>query len=333
MENLMEKLVSIIMPAYNTATYITRGIESCLEQRYANWELLVVDDDSTDNTVEKALFYAEKEVRIRLIHIEHGGVSLARNRGMDEAKGEYLLFLDSDDWLEPDALEKLLILQKQYPECLVACDRYGVKCAENGEILERDKIKRTKTSALLSRTEALKMTGRDQYNNSSVNKLFQRNIIEDYRIRFRPEISYGEDELFVFQYLLHVKGMFFTENAYWNVLERPGSATRNGFRRAFLTSLEEVDDMMKSAEQNEVGVPEEVFQRLRDLKVEKARNLLRRYLDADAEDPEALWVLRHVLRMEGRQYCQRCSFEEKPKIYAAAYCPWKLYRMLYRKKG
>lgn len=321
------------MPAYNTAVYIARGMESCLNQSISSWELIVIDDASEDDTVNLVLQYAEHDERIRLIRSSHGGVSLARNRGLDEARGEYVLFLDSDDWLEPDALEKLLVLQKQYPECLVACDRYGVKCAENGEILERERIKRTKTSALLSRTEALKMTGMDQYNNSSVNKLFQRNIIEDYRIRFRPEISYGEDELFVFHYLLHVKGMFFTENAYWNVLERPGSATRNGFRRAFLTSLEEVDDMMTSAEQDELGVPEEVFQRLRDLKVEKARNLLRRYLDADAEDPEALNALRQVLRTEGHQYCQRCSFGEKAKIYAAAYCPWKLYRMLYRKKG
>lgn len=327
----MKEKVSIIMPAYNTAAYIARGIESCLNQSISSWELIVIDDASEDDTINRVLQYAERDERIRLIRSSHGGVSPARNRGMEEARGEYLLFLDSDDWLESDALEKLLILQKQYPECLVACDRYGVKCTESGKLLEKNK--RPKASALLSRTEALKMTGREQYNNSSVNKLFRREIVDRFGIRFQPEISYGEDELFVFQYLVHVKGMFFTENAYWNVLERLGSATRDGFRRAFLTSLEEVDAMMKYAEQAETDVPYEVFQRLTDLKVEKARNLLRRYLDADAEDPEALKVLRQVLRTEGRQYCQRCSSGEKMKIYAAAYCPWKLYRMLYRKKG
>ncbi len=317
-------MISIIMPAYNTEQYIARGIDSCLAQSYGNWELLVIDDGSTDGTVQVVEKYANQEDRIHLIRAEHGGVSRARNCGIDAVAGEYIVFLDSDDWLESDALEQLLKLQEEYPTCLVACDRFSVHYSTSSGKLEQ--IKRPKTSAILEREQALLMTGKEQYNNSSVNKLFRREIMDNYGIRFDPEISYGEDELLVFQYLLHTEGMVFTEKAYWNVLERSGSATRDGFRSAFLTSLDEVDQM---AEYGNGRLSEAVNHRLLELKVEKARNLLRRYLEANADVPEALSRLRIVLREEGGTYCRSCSKKEAVKIWLAAYCPWRMYRVLW----
>ena len=323
-------LVSIIMPAYNTAAYIARGIESCRAQSYPYWELLVIDDASTDNTAEVVRQVAEKEQRIRLIKAEHGGVSKARNLGMDSANGEYLLFLDSDDWLEEDALEELLKMQANDRDRLIACDRYGVLCSEAGAVLEREK--RAKTSAVLSQRDALLMTGKEKYNNSSVNKLFDRGIIEKYKLRFDTAVSYGEDELLVFQYLIHTKGMVFTERAFWNVMARPGSATRAGFKSAFLTSLDEVDKMREYALQEGMA-DSEILDRLSELKMEKARNLLRRYLEADARDPESLQRLRRTLRTEIPAFFRHCGLAEKIKIYAAAYCPWKLYRLAYGRRG
>lgn len=329
-KNKLVPLVSIIMPAYNTAAYIARGMESCRAQSYPYWELLVIDDASTDSTAEVVRQMAERERRIRLITAEHGGVSKARNLGMDSANGEYLLFLDSDDWLEENALEELLKLQAEYGGKLVACDRYSVRCSLEGTILGKEK--RPKTSAVLSQRDALLMTGKEQYNNSSVNKLFDRGIVEQYGLRFDSSISYGEDELLVFQYLVHSDGMIFTKQAYWNVMERPGSATRAGFKSAFLTSLDEVDRMKEYALQEGIS-DEAILNRLMELKAEKARNLLRRYLDADARDPESLQRLRGVLREEKAVYGRHCTMAELVKTYAAAYCPWKLYRMIYGRKG
>ena len=317
--------VSIIMPAYNTEQYIARGIDSCLQQSCDNWELLVIDDGSADGTVRVVEEYVQRDERIRLIPAEHGGVSRARNCGIEHAEGEYILFLDSDDWLEKDALEQLFRMQQEHPSHLIACDRFSVRYSDMNEDME--KVKRPKTSAVLSTEQALLMTGKEQYNNSSVNKLFRHSIMDENNIRFAPEISYGEDELLVFQYLLHTDGMVFTEKAYWNVLERSGSATRDGFRSAFLTSLDEVDRMMVYGRDH--GVSMAVQERLQELKVEKARNLLRRYLEANAEEPEALKRLRNVLKAEGRAYCRRCSGREAVKIYMAAYCPWGVYRKLY----
>lgn len=317
--------ISVIMPAYNTEQFIGRGINSCLQQTYSNWELLVIDDGSEDKTVCVVEEYRRRDHRIRLICAEHGGVSKARNRGIESAEGEYIVFLDSDDWLEADALEQLIMMQQEYPSYLIACDRFSVHYSSKGKELEKNK--RPKTSAILSREQALLMTGKEQYNNSSVNKLFQRFIMEEYTIRFDPEISYGEDELLVFQYLLHTDGMVFMEKAFWNVLERSGSATRNGFLVDFLTSLEAVERMISYGKDN--GANLQVLDRLQELRIEKARNLLRRYMEANVNIPEALKQLRSVLREDGRRYCHRCPRKEAVKIYLAAYCPWKLYRKLY----
>ena len=101
-------LVSIIVPVYNAERYLHRCIDSVLAQTYTNFELLLINDGSKDNSGEICDKYAVKDSRIRVFHKENGGVSSARNMGIDEAKGEWLSFIDSDDWIEPTMYEKML---------------------------------------------------------------------------------------------------------------------------------------------------------------------------------------------------------------------------------
>lgn len=102
------KKVSIIIPAYNAEKYIKRCIDSIIKQTYKNLEVLIVDDGSTDNTPKILDDIASKDKRIKVIHKQNGGVSLARNVAIEKATGEYIMFTDSDDWLEPDMVEKML---------------------------------------------------------------------------------------------------------------------------------------------------------------------------------------------------------------------------------
>ncbi len=101
----MNNLVSVIIPIYNVEQYLTRALDSLLSQTYDDWEAILVDDGSTDNSASIALDFAEKDRRFRLIRQANGGLSYARNSGMVVAKGEHLMFLDSDDFLHPQALE------------------------------------------------------------------------------------------------------------------------------------------------------------------------------------------------------------------------------------
>ena len=103
-----ENLISVIVPAYNVENYIDKCIESIINQTYKNLEILIVDDGSTDNTGKKIDNWATKDNRITVIHIENEGLAVARNTLLDLAKGEYIGFVDSDDYIEPNMYEELL---------------------------------------------------------------------------------------------------------------------------------------------------------------------------------------------------------------------------------
>ena len=101
-------LVSVIVPVYNVEAYLGRCVDSILAQTYRNLEVILVDDGTKDNCDRICDDYAAGDPRIRVIHKENGGLSSARNAGIDIARGDFLEFVDSDDWIEPDAVESLL---------------------------------------------------------------------------------------------------------------------------------------------------------------------------------------------------------------------------------
>ena len=102
-------LISIIIPVYNAEKYLKKCLDSVINQTYKNLEIILVDDGSTDKSPEICDKYAEKDSRIIVLHKENGGVSSSRNAGLDIFKGEYLSFVDSDDYVEPDYIEYLYI--------------------------------------------------------------------------------------------------------------------------------------------------------------------------------------------------------------------------------
>ena len=103
----MDPLVSIIVPVYNVKPYLNRCVDSLLGQSYQNMELLLVDDGSTDGSETLCDEYAAQDARVRVLHKKNGGLSDARNAGVDAAKGEYLSFVDGDDWVSPYYIENL----------------------------------------------------------------------------------------------------------------------------------------------------------------------------------------------------------------------------------
>ena len=108
----MNQLISVIVPVYKVEQYLDRCVQSVVNQTYKNLEIILVDDGSPDNCPAMCDAWAEKDSRIRVNHKENGGVSSARNTGLDTATGDYITFVEADDWIESDMLEFLL------PTCL-----------------------------------------------------------------------------------------------------------------------------------------------------------------------------------------------------------------------
>ena len=124
--------ITVIVPVYNVEAYLPRCVESILAQTYRNLEIILVEDGTKDNSGAICDAYARQDARVRVIHKENGGLSSARNAGIDAAAGEYLSFVDSDDWIEPDMYEKMMALMKKYAVSLVCAGRWDVS-SEAGE--------------------------------------------------------------------------------------------------------------------------------------------------------------------------------------------------------
>ena len=121
----MKSLISVIVPIYKVEDYLPKCVESIRNQTHSNLEIILVDDGSPDGCGAICDDFAKKDSRIRVIHKENGGLSDARNVGIEVAKGDYLAFVDSDDWLEPDAFEAMLALAEKYDAKMVCAGRYN----------------------------------------------------------------------------------------------------------------------------------------------------------------------------------------------------------------
>ena len=194
----MNPAVSIIVPVYNAETALRRCIESILHQSCADFELLLVDDGSKDDSGAICDEYAAKDSRIRVFHKENGGVSAARNLALDVARGKYLQFLDSDDWVVPDATLLLLRAAEEHGADLVISDFYrvvGERVSVKGDI-EEDRVLSREEYA-----EHMMANPADFYYGVLWNKLYRRDIVQDHRIRMDEEISWCEDFLFNLEYI------------------------------------------------------------------------------------------------------------------------------------
>ncbi|MBR0200828.1 MAG: glycosyltransferase [Oscillospiraceae bacterium] len=199
----MEK-VSVIVPVYNGEKSIERCAGSILNQDYPELELILVDDGSRDRSWEIIQAIAAADHRVKAIRQENGGVSSARNRALAEANGTYVQFADVDDWLPMDATKMMVREMEAQSAELVVGDFYRVV---DGNVSEKGSIEMGGALTLQQYANAMMLSPADLYYGVLWNKLYRRDIIEQYSIRMDENISYSEDMIFNLEYLLHVKSV------------------------------------------------------------------------------------------------------------------------------
>lgn len=218
--------ISVIVPVYNAEGFLRRCTDSVLSQTYRELELLLVDDGSPDRSGEVCDAVAREDSRVRVLHKPNGGVSSARNLGLAEAAGEYVAFLDSDDWLEPDALELLLRALRDAGADTAGCGNYNV----------RDGARSVEAPALpagvhgkkeIREKLVLRLLGdrlrQPLLNGYIVRFLYSRSIIERNAITF--EGPYLEDELFLMEYFCHAESLAVVDKPLYNYYWNPASVT------------------------------------------------------------------------------------------------------------
>lgn len=187
---MVDPLISVVIPVYRTEEYIDRCAESVINQTYKNLEIIFVDDGSPDNCPVMCDEWAKKDSRIVVIHKENGGLSSARNAGVAIAKGEWVGFVDSDDYIAPDMYEKMFLAVQESKADLCIC---GMKWINEDGSLYKEILSSPITDELLTMEQALyKLVRLDYYYYvTSVNKLYKKELFE--KVAF-PEGKLHEDE-------------------------------------------------------------------------------------------------------------------------------------------
>lgn len=213
-------LVSIIVPVYNAAEYLNRCVDSILRQSYTKIELILVNDGSQDDSLRICRRYARQDSRVVVINKRNSGVSDSRNQGIARARGKYLQFVDSDDWLTRNATA-LLVQQAETQQCeLVIAPFYrviGRLMTVNGHIRTEEAITVEEFALQLMKAPA------NFYYGVMWNKLYRRDIIVQHGLRCDPAISWCEDFIFNLHYLCHVQRVYVLQEPMYYYVKRRDS--------------------------------------------------------------------------------------------------------------
>jgi glycosyltransferase involved in cell wall biosynthesis len=196
--------ISVICPVYNVALYLEECINSVINQSFSDWELILVDDGSTDNCDKICDEYVTKDTRISVIHKENGGVASARNLGMTHAKGEYVIFLDSDDLFKPNALRDLYDVALQNTDCYIVQGAHEVmkySSLANGQLVACDiTISKIDNHRIIKK--GIVFNSNDYYSEVLCGHMFSQNVLirRDFllanKIRYNESQCYMEDAAF-----------------------------------------------------------------------------------------------------------------------------------------
>ena len=226
----MPKL-SVIVPVYKAEAVLETCVASVLAQTFSDWELLLIDDGSPDGSGKLCDDYAAQDSRVRVFHKPNGGVSSARNLGMAEAVGDYILFIDADDWIAPETCQTLLDALEGAGADSAGCAHWnitpdGQKWAEPGALpagtYDREAIRTGVVDRLLGRR--LGKPG-EVLNGFIWRFLFSRDIIARHELRFSG--AYLEDELFLLEYFCLAERLAMVDTPLYFYLQNPASVTRN----------------------------------------------------------------------------------------------------------
>lgn len=238
----MENLVTVIIPVYNSERYLKKCIESVILQKYRALEIIIIDDGSTDGSIDICNEYQKKDSRIVLIHQENKGVSSARNIGIENAAGKYICFIDSDDYVDPEYVLELLKNIEQPDVDLSVCTLLS-------EYAPGRWNKKEMKDSIIERDEGLiSLFSRQGMFGGPVCKLYKIKILNQYGIRFNENIKMCEDNLFCYEYIRRCKKIVCSSKALYFYCYNTASASTKAYSPTHIA-----DSMLHFKAYREIG--------------------------------------------------------------------------------
>ncbi len=218
MNTFPNQLVSILVPVYNVESYLSQCLDSLINQTYNNLQIVLIDDGSKDNSWSIMQDYATKDNRIEIYHQENAGVATTRNNLLEKIKGEYVLFVDSDDWIELDMVEFLINKVKETKSDVVTC----------GNVINDTPVSSEYNHKILLRKEAIeRFLYHIEFRGSLWNKLVKTSLLHN--CKFHCGISLGEDALFCWHFLQYADKVLFTDRQLYHYRMNNDSICHSSF--------------------------------------------------------------------------------------------------------
>lgn len=301
----MEPLISVIVPIYNVEKYLSKCVDSIINQTYKNLEIILVDDGSPDNCPKICDEYAKQDSRIKVINKENGGLSDARNAGMKVATGEYVSFIDSDDYISDDFIETLYTTMKTENSDIVECD---IVKFEDGTtpVIEKEncEINSFSTEKGLSL-----LIAENKFHQHVWNKLYKSEI--SLKIPFEKG-KLNEDEFWTYQIFGQAEKVTQINKSMYFYLQRSGSIMGEGFNLRRLDALEAKAERQNYIEANFPNLEKQAktdlfatcifmcqsaMKFLKGKEKKQAKNVIKKYVDKNRLDKEDLTLISEKSRM------------------------------------
>lgn len=198
-------MISIIIPVYKAENTLRKCVESCLNQTYKDIEIILVDDGSPDSCPTICNEYSVKDGRVIVLHKKNGGVSSARNLGLKRARGEFIVFVDSDDWIEDDMLKHMMNIQIKNDYDLILCN-YTIHFDNNKSIADNTYVPKMRSKHEIY--NYLLMPNKEDSFRTPWAKMYKSRIIHENNLQFNESLTLGEDTCFNYQYISYINSIY-----------------------------------------------------------------------------------------------------------------------------
>ena len=312
----MNYKLSVIVPVYNVEEYIEKCIESIINQTYTNLEIILVNDGSTDESGNICDMYAKKDSRIKVFHKENGGTASAKNMALDNVTGDYITFVDSDDWIDIEMYKILIDLIKCNNVDMVCCNYTKVY---NDHVDIMSNASSIKSGVILTEDILYYAFNRDHYKGFGaylVNKIFKKDKV--LQCRFNEELKIGEDVIFFVQVMLNCSNGMYYEKALYNYFQRETSLMHSDdimLRSGSLSAYQKIIECLANYKCYsgvtiwikrfycfhvsilvELAIKEKNIDKIREFQVEM-RRYLPEYIETNKNEPERITRINALLEI------------------------------------
>lgn len=305
----MEAKVSIVIPVYNSEEYLEECLESVITQSYKNIEIILINDGSTDNSLNICYKFKKKDSRIKIINKKNTGVSDARNIGIINSTGNYIVFVDSDDYCEKSMVDTII---KNINDNDLLIFSYNKVCKKQRVKYNFEKIEINKENI------ESKIIDNDRIGGYLWNKVFKCSIVKENNLKFDSNITFGEDLLFVFEYIKKTKKILYIKETLYNYRIRKYSKTNDFLLQKDFSMLNVYSLLIDLTEKYDVKLKLKYNYLIMFYQFKKFKNLL---------------GVRDDILEEEKMIEKKQTIKKKIKLKVVKYFPviyWKLKKVKYK---